>query len=295
MALNFRSDGQVITYVNLGQSTYWGSADIPSGSIVQDNLLIGVAMSEIVLSGNESGSLAGQRVQDADADFKFESNNVCRVGEWAYDALLAANMDAFSKIYWNSEFNVLVADATSSEFLSSVTSGAPDWTNRGSYGAVTVAANSAVATTEWFQLKKNEFDAYYTLWGSYSGIISEAITASALTAGSGYAIPAKGVYLKFASITTAVGGDRWEFYVIKESGAYNIDIGAMILPYDESKVKHLGQHTFKIPLIQPKTSANTVLAGAYITAKYDVRFRETAPAQGGGKIQIGKLFFQFVN
>jgi hypothetical protein len=294
MAFNFRSDGTVISYVNLGDAEYWGSNDIKTGSIVVDNNLIGVAMSEIVLSGNQSGSLQGQMVADADQDFKFESNNVCRIGEWAYDALISADVAAFTTIYWNKEFNILVKDETTTEFISSITAGAPDWTNEGTYGTLTVVANVAVATTEWWQLKKNEHDANYTLWGSYSGTVSEAITESALL--GGYQPSGKGITITFASVTTAVGGDRWEWYNIKADSSNNVDISAMVLPYVESKIKDLGQASFNMPLVQTKENANVVKAGAYVACKWNVRFMySTGVSQGGGnQLQLGKLLFQFV-
>jgi hypothetical protein len=292
MALTFRSDGTVVTYQNLGGAVYWGSAAIPSGSIVIDNYLVGVAMSEIVLSGNESGSLNGQMVADADQDYKFSEGSVCRIGEWAYDALLRANMSAYAQIYWNPYFNVLLQDATSVEFLSAVTAGAPDWTNQGTYGSITLVADTAVNTTEWFQLKKNEGDAYYTLWGSFTGTVSSTIAQSDLT--GGYTPAGLGFVLTFASVTTPIGGDKWEFYVIK-GGNVNRAINAIVLPYVESKVKHLGQQTFKDALIRTKANANTILAGAYVTAKWFYPMRaDRTPAQGGGSIQTGKLFFQFI-
>jgi hypothetical protein len=293
MALTFRSDGICITYQNLGGSTFWGAKDIPSGSIVVDNQLVGVAMSEIVLVGNESGSLSGQRVQDADQDFKFSEGSICRIGEWAYDALIHTDVAAFSKIYWSPDFNILLQDATSSQHISAVSAGAPGWINEGTYGAITVVPDTAVNTTEWFQLKKNEHDAFYSLWGSYSGLIAANVSAATLT-GSGYKPAGKGITIAFASITTPVGGDKWEWFTIK-GGLTNTDIGAMVLPYVESKVKHLGQETYRIALIQPKSAADTVKAGAYITAKWQDRCRERTPAQGGGQIQTGKILFQFVN
>jgi hypothetical protein len=294
MALTFRSDGVNVTYQNLGNATYFGAADIPSGSIVKDNELVGVAMSEIVYWGNESGSLSGQRVADADQDFKFSENNICRIGEWAYDALISADVNAYTTVYWNSDFNVLVKDASCAEFISSITAGAPGWTNEGTYGAVTVVANSAVATTEWFQLMKNEHDDYYTLWGSFTGSVSAAITETQLT--NGYQPAGLGLTITFASVTTAVGGDRWEWYCIKDSDTdVNLDIGIMVLPYVESKIKHLGQETFNIPLIKTKVNSATVGAGAYISAKWQDRVRDYTPSQGGGRTQTGKLLFQFVN
>jgi len=295
MALNFRSDGTNVTYQNLGGAEYWGAADIPTGSIVVDNLLVGVAMSEIVYGlTNETGQ---GRVSDEAHDFRYSSNSVCRIGEWAYDALLSGNVNAFTKIYWDSTYNVLVKDQTSAEYISDVTAGAPGRTNEGTYGAITVTADTAVATTEWFQLKKNEFDVYYTLWGSFSGTISTTIAAASLTPG-GYTVPTKGLVITFASITTPIGGDAWEFFCIAPNSDVTLrrDIGAIVLPYVESKVKSLGQETYNMPLIQPKTAANVIKLGAYVAAKWNTRCRDITPAQGGGHsmIQTGKLFFQFI-
>jgi hypothetical protein len=292
MALNFRSDGYLVDYVNLGRATYWGAADIPSGSIVVDNLLYGVAMSEIVYSGNESGSLDGQMLSASGAggtDFMSYSNNVCRIGEWGYDALLAANMQTFAKLYWNKNYNVLVQDASTAAFQSDVTAGAPDYTNQGTYGSTILTGTPT--TTEWFQLSKNMGDALYTLWGSFTGTISAVLTATNLTNGYTHL----GNVITFGSITTAVAGDRWEWYAIKaEANTVNLDIGIVALPYSENVIKHLGQAYYNMPLVQPKTSANVVKAGAYITAKWDTRFRQVTPSQGGGKIQLGKLIFQFI-